>query len=131
MPAQPETCNNFFLDVPATILFIGPSGSGKSTEVVKLCENWSQCTRNNQQLSEVYLFYETYQTDLYKRIEKSAQLCHFKQGFPEDLGFLEDSKNTDSKQGRVVILDDLAHTLDRNRSNLEKLFTVASHHTGK
>lgn len=130
MPAQPEISKTFFLDVPATILFVGPSASGKSTEAAKLCENWSKCTRNGQQLDEVYLFYETFQTDIYKRIEKSARICHFKQGFPEDLSFLEENKNNNRMRGRLVILDDLAHSLEKNRSNLEKMFTVLSHHTG-
>lgn len=130
MSPQPETTETFFLDVPGTFVISGPSQSGKTSELVRICENWKQCTRNGQKLSEIYLFYETYQPDLYGKIEKSANICHLKQGFPEDFSFLEDNKFQDKSVGRLLILDDLAYSLDRNRANLEKLFTVLGHHTG-
>lgn len=131
MAPEPEITETFFLKVPATFLISGSTQSGKTSEVARICENWSRCTRNGQKLVEIYLFYETYQPDLYGRIEKSADKCHFKQGFPDDFSFLEDEKYDNQSVGRLLILDDLGYTLDRNSANLEKLFTVLSHHTGK
>jgi hypothetical protein len=131
MTPQPETSNTFWLNVPSTMVVAGPSFSGKSTEVARLCENWSKSTRNEQELKEIYVYYDLYQPELYGKIERSCDRCHFKQGFPDDFGFLEESRDdySDPQVGRMIILDDLAYGIEKNAMNLHRLFTVLSHHT--
>lgn len=131
MAPEPEITDTFWLKVPTTIVVAGPSQSGKTTEIARLCENWSKSTENEQELDEIYLYYDVYQPDLYGRIEKSCRKCYFNQGFPADFQFLEDSRNEfeNRKKGRIVILDDLAYSLEKNAASLHRLFTVLSHHT--
>ena len=134
MNSEPEICNSFWLRAPSTIVVCGPSKSKKTTIAAKLCQQWTHATENGQDLVDCYLFYDSYQEQLYDKIKHSCSgKFEASQGYPANgFGFLEcdQEEYTDPKRGRVLILDDMAINFKnpQKAAELQRLFAVLSHH---
>ena len=131
-----ETSDTFYLQPWNTMVVSGQTGSRKTTVITELLEHWTDVTGGLQELTELHIYYENYQPALYARMKRAcAGNTYFHHAFPDEEGFshLQQTAEqfSDKKHGRVLVMDDLAHSLKRPERMVElhRLFNVLAHHT--
>lgn len=107
---------------PCTITIISPSNGGKTTFVKKLLENSNGMFKEDFS-TIVYCHGSSWQS-IFDDMLKSKPNMVFKEGLPTDDEFDLLSKD---KRHTCLILDDLMTEVN-TKQNIEKLWTVHSHH---